>query len=38
MQAFLITNGLLLPVLPRERPIVTQDNRISVEAQEVSIA
>ena len=33
IQAFLITNGPLLPVLSRKRPIVTQDNCISVEDQ-----
>ena len=38
MQAYLITNGPLLPVLQRERPIVTQDNRISVEEQQAAAA
>ena len=36
MQAFLITNGPLLPVPPRERPIATQDNRITAAEQEAA--
>ena len=33
MQSFLITNGPLVPIIPRDRPVVTQDNRISDEEQ-----
>ena len=36
MQAFLITDGPLLPVPPRERPIATQENRITDADQEAA--
>ena len=36
MQAFLITNGPLLPVLSQEKAITTQDNRISAEEQQTA--
>ena len=36
MQAFLITDGPLLPVPPRNRPIATQDNRISDKEQQAA--
>ena len=36
MQAFLITDGPLLPVSPRNRPIATQENRISDEEQQAA--
>ena len=36
MQAFLITDGPLLPVPPRDRPIATQENRISVADQQAA--
>ena len=34
MQAFLITNGPLLPTPSRKRPIATHDNRISEEEEQ----
>ena len=33
MQTFLITDGPLIPTIPRDRPVVTQDNRITKEDQ-----
>ena len=36
MQAFLITDGPLLPAPPRDRPIATQDNRISDKEQQTA--
>ena len=36
MQAFLTTDGPLLPVPPRDRPIATQEHRISVEDQQAA--
>ena len=36
MQAFLITNGPLLPVPPRDRPIATQENHISLPDQQAA--
>ena len=33
MQAFLITAGPFIPILPRKRPIATQHNRITNEEQ-----
>ena len=28
MQSFLINNGPVIPIIPRDRPVATQDNRI----------
>ena len=36
MQAFLITDGPLLHALPCDRPIATQDNRISDKEQQAA--
>ena len=36
MQAFLITDSPLLPVPPHERPIATQENRISDKEQQAA--
>ena len=36
MQAFLITDGPFLPVPPRDRPIATQENRISDKEQQAA--
>ena len=36
MQAFLITNGPLTPIPPCERPMPTQDNRISDKEQQAA--
>ena len=36
MQAFLITDGPLLPVPSRDRPITTQENGISDEEQQAA--
>ena len=36
MQAFLITDGPLLPAPPRDRPIATQENRISDKEQQAA--
>ena len=36
MQSSLITNGPLLPIIPRKRPVAFQDNRISDEEQHVA--
>ena len=36
MQAFLTTDGPFLPVPPRDRPIATQEHRISVEDQQAA--
>ena len=33
MQSYLITDGPCIPILPRERPVATQNNRISDEEQ-----
>ena len=33
MQTFLITDGPLIPTIPRDRPVATQDNRISDKEQ-----
>ena len=33
MQTFLITDGLLTPIIPRDRPVATQDNCITKEDQ-----
>ena len=33
MQTFLITDGPLIPTIPRDRPVATQDNRITKEDQ-----
>ena len=33
MQAFLITDGPLVPITPRDRPVATPDNRITKEDQ-----
>ena len=33
IQSFLITNGPLVPIIPRDRPVPTQDNCISDEEQ-----
>ena len=33
MQTFLITDGPLVPITPRDRPVATQDNRITNEDQ-----
>ena len=36
MQTFLITDGPLIPTIPRDRPVATQDNRINEEDQLVT--
>ena len=36
MQSFLITDGPLIPIIPWDRPVATQDNRISDEEQHVA--
>ena len=33
MQTFLITDGPLIPTIPQDRPVPTQDNRITKEDQ-----
>ena len=33
MHSFLITDGPFIPILPRERPVATQNNRITDEEQ-----
>ena len=33
MQSFLITNSLLIPIIPWDRPVAIQDNRISDKEQ-----
>ena len=33
VQSFLITDSPLIPIIPRDRPAATQDNRISHEEQ-----
>ena len=33
MHSFLITDGLFIPIPPRERPVATQNNRILDEEQ-----
>ena len=33
MHSYLITDGPFIPILPRERPVATQNNRISDEEQ-----
>ena len=37
MQAFLITAGPFIPILPRKRPIATQNNRITDEEQHAAV-
>ena len=33
MQTFLVTDGPLVPTMPRDRPVATQDNHITDKAQ-----
>ena len=37
MQSFLITNGPLLPIIPRKRPVGIQNNCISDEEQQAAV-